>query len=142
MRFFLVLLLPAVLEAELKAVWNGNTGWSLVATCGGTNGTACPPGGSRTALDPRFLALFSVVCLPRPSTSVLARIFGSLLRGHFAAPYFDDSVVGAAARATEVVVGLCNFLDAQVRARAARRTVGRLRAAVRWQRPTCFFPTP
>ena len=52
-------------------------------------GAMGPPGGGRNDVDPRFVSLFSVFNLTRPSTAVLQSIYGSILTA-FTSVFSDD----------------------------------------------------
>ena len=67
-------------------------------------GAMGPPGGGRNDVDPRFLTLFSVFNLTRPSETVLQSIYGSIIT-HFAEP-FEDDVRSVAADLTSVTLSI------------------------------------
>ena len=61
---------------------------------------ACaPPGGGRSAVTPRFVRHFSLLCIPAPSTQTLQLIFEAILSG-FLEPFSAD-VKSLAAKTVE-----------------------------------------
>jgi dynein heavy chain len=57
------------------------TNWKYIKDCGYI-GAMGPPGGARSVLDPRFVAMFSVFNIPTPSNESLAMILSSMLKRH------------------------------------------------------------
>mmetsp|Transcript_7540 Transcript_7540/g.6879 ORF Transcript_7540/g.6879 Transcript_7540/m.6879 type:complete len:251 (-) Transcript_7540:75-827(-) len=51
---------------------------------------AAPPGGGRSALTPRFMRHFHVICLPDPSEFSMKRIFENIIEKFLSFNYFTD----------------------------------------------------
>ncbi len=53
---------------------------------------AAPPGGGRSALTPRFMRRFHVMCVPDPSEYSMTKIFANIIEKFLAFNNFNDKV--------------------------------------------------
>jgi dynein heavy chain len=67
-------------------------------------GAMGPPGGARNAVDPRFIALFSMFYIKFPAAESLNLIYNTIISSHVAG--FDDSVKGVSETMTSVTMQL------------------------------------
>jgi len=73
-----------------------------------------PPGGGRSAVNPRFLSLFSVISMCFPTEDALHLIYSSMLMGHVEAHAFTEDVKSVASKLTSVTIRLYRELVQQL----------------------------
>ena len=70
-----------------------------------------PPGGARNPVDPRFIAMFNVFCLPEPSEQVCKTIYTSIAKQFFSTKFSENAAfVDLGTKLAEMTMSTFHFV--------------------------------